>query len=73
MRADELDLVMSHLDDGVAIIEEGGRILHANEALLTAFGTRPDEPLDRVQDPDENAGPGLPPRRTPAGGGTRTP
>ena len=56
MRADELDLVMAHLDDGVAIIEEGGRILHTNKALRTAFGTRPDEPLDRVKDPDENPG-----------------
>ena len=40
MRANELDMVMSHLDDGVAIIEEGGRVLHANAALLTAFGSR---------------------------------
>ena len=39
VRAEELDMVMSHLDDGVAIIEEGGRVLHANQALLTAFGT----------------------------------
>ena len=51
VRAEELDMVMSHLDDGVAIIEEGGRVLHANQALLTAFGTREPEPLDRVADP----------------------
>ncbi len=56
VRAEELDLVMAHLEDGVAIIEEGGRMLHTNKALRTAFGTRPDEPIDRVQDPDENKG-----------------
>ena len=54
VRAEELDLVMAHLQDGVAIIEEGGRILHSNKALRTAFGSRPDEPLDRVRDPEEN-------------------
>ncbi len=56
VRAEELDLVMAHLEDGVAIIEEGGRILHTNKALRTAFGSRPDEPLDRVRDPEENPG-----------------
>ncbi len=56
VRAEELDLVMAHLEDGIAIIEEGGVILHANKALRTAFGTRPDQPIDRVQDPDEDTG-----------------
>ncbi len=56
VRAEELDLVMAHLEDGIAIIEEGGAILHTNKALRTAFGSREDEPIDRVQDPDENAG-----------------
>jgi len=56
VRADELDMVMSHLDDGVAIIEEGGRVLHANEALLTAFGSKPAEPLERVPEKDEQKG-----------------
>jgi len=56
MRADELDMVMSHLDDGIAIIEEGGRVVHANAALLTAFGTRPPEPLERVPTPEERKG-----------------
>ena len=63
MRADELDMVMSHLDDGVAIIEEGGRVLHANQALLTAFGSRAAEPLERVAGAGRGEGPGLP-RRT---------
>jgi signal transduction histidine kinase/integral membrane sensor domain MASE1 len=56
LRANELDMVMSHLDDAVAIIEEGGRVLHANEALLTAFGSKPAEPLERVPDKDEQKG-----------------
>ena len=56
MRANELDMVMSHLDDGVAIIEEGGRVLHANAALLTAFGTRPAQPLERVPEEHERKG-----------------
>ena len=56
VRAEELDMVMSHLDDGVAIIEEGGRVLHANQALLTAFGTREAEPLERVAEPGEEKG-----------------
>ena len=56
MRANELDMVMSHLDDGVAIIEEGGRVLHANAALLTAFGTRPAQPLERVPEAHERKG-----------------
>jgi PAS domain S-box-containing protein len=56
VRADELDMVMSRLQDGIAIIEEGGRVVHANDALLTAFGTRPSEPLDHVPDPEERKG-----------------
>jgi signal transduction histidine kinase len=56
VRAEELDMVMAHLDDGVAIIEEGGRVLHANQALLTAFGSREPEPLERVQDPAQRKG-----------------
>ncbi len=32
VRADELDMVMSRLQDGIAIIEAGGRVVHANEA-----------------------------------------
>jgi signal transduction histidine kinase len=56
VRAEELDMVMAHLDDGVAIIEEGGRILHANQALLTAFGSREPEPLERVAPPGEEKG-----------------
>jgi PAS domain S-box-containing protein len=56
VRADELDMVMSRLQDGVAIIEAGGRVVHANEALLTAFGTRPAEPLERVPEPEERKG-----------------
>jgi signal transduction histidine kinase len=56
VRAEELDLVMAHLEDGVAIIEEGGRVLHANQALLTAFGTREAEPLERVDVPGEEKG-----------------
>jgi signal transduction histidine kinase len=56
MRANELDMVMSHLEDGVAIIEAGGRVLHANAALLTAFGTRPAQSLERVPEEHERAG-----------------
>ncbi len=56
MRANELDMVMSHLEDGVAIIEEGGRVVHANAALLTAFGTRPAQPLERVPEDHERKG-----------------
>ncbi len=56
MRADELDMVMAHLGDGIAIIEEGGRVLHANAALLTAFGSRPAEPLERMPEPHERKG-----------------
>ena len=56
LRANELDMVMSHLDDAVAIIEEGGRVLHANEALLTAFGSKPAEPLERVPEKGEEKG-----------------
>lgn len=56
VRADELDMVMSRLQDGIAIIEAGGRVVHANDALLTAFGTRPAEPLDHVPDKDERKG-----------------
>ncbi len=55
-RADELDLVMSRLQDGVAIIEAGGRVVHANAALLTAFGTRPPEPFERVPEKEERKG-----------------
>ncbi len=56
VRAEELDLVMSHLDDGIAIIEEGGRVLHANQALLTAFGSRAPEPIERVAEPGQEKG-----------------
>ena len=49
-------MVMSRLQDGIAIIEEGGRVVHANEALLTGFGTRPAEPLERVPDAEERKG-----------------
>jgi signal transduction histidine kinase len=56
IRAEELDMVMAHLDDGVAIIEEGGRVLHANQALLTAFGSREAQPLERVAEPGEEKG-----------------
>jgi signal transduction histidine kinase len=53
-RAHELDLVMANLDDGVAIIEKGGRILHANMALRTAFGTQEENTeLDSVRDDSE--------------------
>jgi signal transduction histidine kinase len=61
VRAEELDMVMSHLDDGVAIIEEDGRVLHANQALLTAFGTRDPEPLERVAEPGSERGQALHP------------
>jgi PAS domain S-box-containing protein len=56
MRADELDLVMSHLEDGIAIIEAGGRVVHANAALLTAFGTRPPRAFEKVPEPHERRG-----------------
>jgi len=56
VRAAELDMVMSRLHDGIAIIEEGGRVIHANEALVTAFGTRPAEPLERVPEAHERKG-----------------
>jgi signal transduction histidine kinase len=56
VRAEELDMVMAHLDDGVAIIEEGGRVVHANQALLTAFGSREAEPLERIAEPGERQG-----------------
>ncbi len=53
-RAAELDQVMANLDDGVAIIEHGGRILHANKALRTAFGTQEADPeLQQVRDDSE--------------------
>ena len=56
VRAAELDMVMSRLNDGIAIIEAGGRVVHANDALVTAFGTRPAEPLERVPTPEERKG-----------------
>jgi PAS domain S-box-containing protein len=56
VRAAELDMVMSRLNDGIAIIEDGGRVVHANEALVTAFGTRPAEPLERVPEEHERKG-----------------
>jgi PAS domain S-box-containing protein len=56
VRAEELDLVMAHLEDGIAIIEQGGAIVHTNKALRTAFGSRPEEPVDRVAGPEENKG-----------------
>lgn len=56
VRAEELDMVMAHLDDGIAIIEEGGRVLHANQALLTAFGTREPQQFERVPEADEKKG-----------------
>ena len=68
MRAQELDMVMSHLEDGVAIIEEGGRVLHANAALLTAFGTRPAQPLERAPRRARTGWTRLPPGRETAGG-----
>jgi PAS domain S-box-containing protein len=52
-RAAELDQVMANLIDGVAIIEEGGRILHANHALRTAFGTQEATDVDRVRPDSE--------------------
>ena len=53
-RAQELDLVMANLDDGVAIIEKSGKILHANTALRTAFGTQEENTeLDKVRDDSE--------------------
>ena len=53
-RAAGLDQVMANLDDGVAIIEHGGRILHANKALRTAFGTQEADPdLQQVRDDSE--------------------
>ncbi len=52
-RAAELDLVMANLVDGVAIIEQGGKILHANTALRTAFGTKEDTEVDEVRDDSE--------------------
>ena len=53
-RANELDLVMANLLDGVAIIEHGGRIVHANNALRTAFGTQEAaEDLDTVRPDSE--------------------
>ena len=75
VRAAELDMVMSRLQDGIAIIEAGGRVVHANDALVTAFGTRPAEPLERVPDADERKGQAFHPdgrplgtRRTPTSG-----
>jgi PAS domain S-box-containing protein len=56
VRAEELEMVMSRLQDGIAIIEESGRVVHANDALLTAFGTRPAEPLERVPEAGEEKG-----------------
>lgn len=56
VRADELEMVMSHLQDGVAIVEEGGRVVHANAALLTAFGTRPAQPFERLPEKGEEQG-----------------
>ncbi len=53
MRANELDTVMAHLDDGVAIIEAGGRVVHANMALRTAFGTRAPSEDMQVRDDSE--------------------
>jgi signal transduction histidine kinase len=57
LRAHELDMVMSHLDDGVAIIEETGRVVHANLALRTAFGTKPLNTADRIFEPGEEESP----------------
>lgn len=50
-RAAELDLMLDHLNDGVAIVEEGGRIVHANPALgrlLTGPGER-FQGVDRIR------------------------
>jgi PAS domain S-box-containing protein len=52
-RAAELDLVMANLVDGVAIIEQGGKIMHANTALRTAFGTQEDTAVDEVRPDSE--------------------
>ena len=52
-RAAELDLVMANLVDGVAIIEHGGRIVHANTALRTAFGTQEDTAVETVRPDSE--------------------
>ena len=52
-RAEELDLVMANLIDAVAIIEKGGRVVHANNALVTAFGTQPAAALEKVRDDSE--------------------
>ncbi len=50
-RAAELNLMLDHLNDGVAIVEEGGRIVHANPALgrlLSGPGER-FQGLDRIR------------------------
>lgn len=45
-RASELDLMLETLSDGVAIVEEGGRIVHSNTALRRLLTGPDDEGYD---------------------------
>ena len=69
VRADELDMVMSRLQDGIAIIEAGGRVVHANDA--SAHRVRhPSRGAPRTcPGPGGSQGPGVPPGRAAARGG----
>jgi signal transduction histidine kinase len=50
--ADDLRLVLANLEEGVAVVEEGGRFIHANAAIgrlleLPDFNDKHVEPVDR--------------------------
>jgi signal transduction histidine kinase len=52
MLADDLSLVLTHLEEGVAVVEEGGRFIHANAAIgrlleLPDFNDEQVEPVER--------------------------
>jgi signal transduction histidine kinase len=57
--ADDLTLVLANLEEGVAVVEEGGRFIHANPAIgrlleLPGFNSTQVEPVDsyRLVHPD---------------------
>ena len=50
--ADDLSVVLAHLEEGVAVVEEGGRFIHANAAIgrlleMPDFNDEQVEPVDR--------------------------
>lgn len=49
--ADDLTLVLANLEEGVAVVEEGGRFIHANPAIGRLLAM-PDFNTERVEDVD---------------------